>query len=145
MHLLAGHDAIAAANITDVLLQLLACPDGHNYLQVKQALVDCTIVLSCQPLLALHISHAPEALQVCASRLALTYSIVHSTVNQSSKSHECSEQCAEYAAQLTSYVKDLIGWVFFAVFLSVFVYFYPIFLGHPDDHIPTLCFLVLSW
>ena len=35
------------------------------------------------------------------------------------------------------YVKDLIGWVFFAIFFSVFVYFYPNFLGQPDNYIPA--------
>ena len=35
------------------------------------------------------------------------------------------------------YVKDLIGLVFFAIFFSVFVYFYPNFLGHPDNYIPA--------
>lgn len=35
------------------------------------------------------------------------------------------------------YVKDLVGWVAFAVFFAVFVYFYPNFLGHPDNYIPA--------
>lgn len=35
------------------------------------------------------------------------------------------------------YVKDLIGWMIFAVLFSIFVYFYPNFLGHPDNYIPA--------
>jgi ubiquinol-cytochrome c reductase cytochrome b subunit len=35
------------------------------------------------------------------------------------------------------YVKDLVGWVAFAIFFSVFVFFYPNFLGHPDNYIPA--------
>jgi ubiquinol-cytochrome c reductase cytochrome b subunit len=35
------------------------------------------------------------------------------------------------------YVKDLAGWIAFAIFFSVFVYFYPNFLGHPDNYIPA--------
>ena len=35
------------------------------------------------------------------------------------------------------YVKDLVGWVGFAIFFSIFVYFYPNFLGHPDNYIPA--------
>jgi len=35
------------------------------------------------------------------------------------------------------YVKDLIGWVIFAVFFAIFVFFYPNFLGHPDNYIPA--------
>lgn len=35
------------------------------------------------------------------------------------------------------YVKDLVGWVGFAIFFSIFIYFYPNFLGHPDNYIPA--------
>lgn len=35
------------------------------------------------------------------------------------------------------YVKDLVGWVAFALFFAIFVFFYPNFLGHPDNYIPA--------
>lgn len=34
-------------------------------------------------------------------------------------------------------VKDLFGFVAFAMFFSYFVYFYPNYLGHPDNYIPA--------
>lgn len=35
------------------------------------------------------------------------------------------------------YVKDLVAWIYFAIFFGIFVYFYPNFLGHPDNYIPA--------
>ena len=35
------------------------------------------------------------------------------------------------------FIKDLVAWVIFFIFFSVFLYFYPNFLGHPDNYIPA--------
>jgi ubiquinol-cytochrome c reductase cytochrome b subunit len=35
------------------------------------------------------------------------------------------------------YVKDLVAWVAFALVCSLFVYFYPNWMGHPDNYIPA--------
>lgn len=69
MHLLAGYEAIHAADIPGTLLQLLSAEtDALGGKCVYEGILECVLSMCCQPLLALHVSQRPEALQICATR-----------------------------------------------------------------------------
>ena len=54
-----------------MLLQLVSAKrDALGREHVYEALVECVLSMCCQPLLALHMSQVPEALQVCTTRCA---------------------------------------------------------------------------